>query len=283
MKRWKKIMLGTTLGVVGLTGLALISADSIAAGVVRTQGTATLGVKTAVRSVSLGIIQPRTTVHDLVIENPSGFDRPHFVQIESAMIEASLATLVSDRIEIPLVEIDGLMLDLEQIDHRLNADVIVKHVQSVTETGKANDGPAVELNIGLLRITNIRLYARGSMVNLAGGTVDATIPSFEMKHVGTDTKDGRIAEQIASLSLSIVLQHIAENPVEGLSGASVGAIATALEQIPGIRQIGVGKALLDVNAGVNDGIKAIGDGLRGIAEEVLGGHKHSDEAPESQP
>ncbi len=280
MSRTKKIIAGIIVGIVVLLLGAYMAVDAIAASLLRSEGTAILGVKTDVSSIRLGLFSSKTSVEGLVIANPPGFKRTEFVHLDRADIAASVGTLLSRKINIPTVKIDGLTLDLEQIDDRLNATVIVDHVTKATEGAGEDDeeDEPVHLSIGELEITNITLTASGSIVNLAGGKLDATIPSFVMKNVGTNTEDGDVAGQVISLALSIVMQHIVDHPVKGLSGAAVGSLATAMESVPGLRQLGVGKVLLNVNETLNQGlgkatqgIKDIGGGIGGAISGQLTG------------
>jgi hypothetical protein len=81
--------------------------------------------------------------------------------------------------------------------------------------------------------------------------------------------------------LAVLMRHIAENPIQGLSGAAVGTIATTLENIPLLDQTGVGRKLGSVLTGANrtltEGLQGVGDGLKGIGgglEELIGGGEH---------
>jgi len=290
MSKWKKIVGAVVIGVVVLALVAYMAVDTIVASLIRTEGSTLLGVPTQVGSVRLGLLEEHTTLRGLTVANPKGFERAHFVQIAEATIEASLGTMLGDDINIPTVRIDGLVLDLEQINDSLNADVIVNHINASTASEFKQTRDPVQLNIASLEITNITLHARGSIVNIAGGKIDAEIPSFTMVNVGTKTDDGEVSAQIVSLVLSIMLQHIADNPVKGLSSAAVGSIASALDKIPGLRQIGVSKVLLDVNRGLNDTLEKVGKGVKGIGDAfggLLGGNNVKDaedakdaEAPE---
>ena len=286
MSKWKKIV-GAVLVVLVVLALAgYMTVDTIAASLIRSEGTVLLGVDTQVKTVRLGLLEQRTTLRALTIANPEGFERPHFVQISEATIDASLGTLMSNDINIPSVHIDGLVLDLEQVNAKLNADVIVSHIKASTTSEAQQDRDPVSINIASLKITNITLHAKGSIVNLAGGTLDAEVPSFTMMNVGSKTDEGEVASQIVSLTLSILMQHIAENPVRGLSGAAVGTIATALDGIPGLRQIGISKALLDVNTGLNDTLEKAGKGVKGIGDAIgglLGGDKKKQDEGKEAP
>ena len=275
MSRAKKILAGVIVGLIIVIGGLYMSIDTIAASVLRSEGTSVLGVKTQVESVKLGLFRPSTSIRGLTIANPEGFDKPDFLHVDRAEISATVGTMLSADIQVPLVAIDGLTLDIEQINDKLNVDVIVDHVKQQAHASKspdtgADDNDDVKLNIARLEIRNITLMASGRIVNLAGGTLDTTIPSFTMDNVGTNSDDGELSGQIVSLALSILLQHIADNPVKGLSSAAVGTMASALDAIPGLRQIGVSSAMLKVNAGLNKGLEKATGGVKDVGK-ALGG------------
>jgi hypothetical protein len=290
MSRTKKILAGIIVGLIIVVGGLYMAIDTIVASVLRSEGTSVLGVQTQVESVKLGLFRPSTEIRGLTIANPEGFSRPNFVHVDRAEISATVGTMLSSDIQIPLVVIDGLTLDIEQINEKLNIDVIVEnvkrhaHASQSPDTG-ADDNDDVKLNIARLEIRNITLTASGSIVNLAGGSLDTTIPSFTMDNVGTNTDDGELSGQIISLALSILLQHIADNPVKGLGNAAVGTMATALDSIPGLRSIGVSSALLKVNAKLNrglekatGGVKNVGKALGGLLDGLGGGSTDDDGA-----
>ena len=288
MKRWKRVVAGFIVGLVVLVAGAFMSVDAIAKSLVQSQGTQLLGVTTTVDSVSVGVLKTPTVVRGLTVANPEGFARPTFAAIGSATIDASLTTLTSRDIEIPSVIVDGLTLDLEQVNDRLNADVIVAHIGAAGKPNGEGDAPAGDttadsagssLNIKRLEIRNIHLHAEGSIVNIAGGILNAEVPSFVLENVGTSSDDSEIAEELVSLTVGIVLQHIAENPVKGLSNATVGSIASAIEVIPGLKQVGVSKVLLDVHRGVHEGLEQATHGIGEAVGNLLGGGKKKDDGP----
>ena len=66
----------------------------------------------------------------------------------------------------------------------------------------------------------------------------------------------------------MLMKHIAENPIHGLSGIATGAISTALEKIPILKQTGagqkMGEALNRVGRGLSGGLSEVGEGFKGI-------------------
>ncbi len=280
MKLVWRILIGIVLVLILLVVIAYIAIDVIARTVVDREGTAVLGVPTSVSSVHMAVFTAGSRLKDLTIANPPGFKMPNFIEVKEARIETNLGTLLSSNIEIPMVHITGLTIDLEQIDDRMNASMIVKNVDQNTATPDDKSDP-VDFNIQTLVMEDIHLTASGSIVNIAGGHLDTKIPRLEFHKLGTKTDGDQLAHQLISMMLSILIQHIAENPIQGLSGAAVGSVATALENIPILDQTGVGRKLGSVLTGANrdlgKGLKGVGDGLKGIGgslEKLIGGGEH---------
>lgn len=273
MKLIWRILIGAVLVLILLVVIAYIAIDVITRSVIDREGSAVLGVPTSVSSVHMAVFTAGSGLQNLTIANPPGFKRPNFIEVKDARIEANLGTLLSSDIEIPLVHIKGLTVDLEQIDDRLNASIIVKNVDANTATPDDTSDP-VDFNIKTLIMEDIHLTASGSIVNIAGGHLDTKIPRLELHTLGTKTDGDQLAHQLISMMLGVLMQHIAENPIQGLSGAVATVPTAALENIPILDETGVGRKLGSVLTGVNrelnDGLKGVGDGLKGIGDGIGG-------------
>ncbi|HCA39245.1 MAG TPA: hypothetical protein DEO92_06165 [Phycisphaerales bacterium] len=279
MKLFKRIALIVVLVVIVAVIGVYVGIDMIARNVVDSQGTAIFGVPTNVSSVRLAVFSNGSKIQDLTIANPSGFKEPNFIKVDDARIEANLGTLLSSDIQIPLVHVTGLTVDLEQIDDRMNASIIVKNVSDNTSTPDDTDDP-MKVNVQRLVIENIHLTASGSIVNIAGGHLDTKIPRLELSNLGTETDGDQLSHHLVSILLGVLMKHIAENPIQGLSGVAVGSVVTAIENIPLVGQTGaaksVGGLLKGVTGGLNKGVGGIGKGI----EDLLGGGDKKKEGDE---
>jgi len=271
MKLFKRIAMIAVVVIIVLSIGVYFAIDLIARNLVDTQGTAVLGVQTSVSSVGLGVFSSETSFSELTIANPEGFEKPNFIEIREASLGAGLGTLVSSDIEIPLVTITGLTVDLEQIDGRMNASIIVKNVDTNTATPDDKDDP-MSFNIKKLVITDIHLTASGSIVNIAGGKLDTKIPRLELTNLGTKTDGDQLSHQLISMMLGVLMKHIAENPIQGLSGVAVGTVLTAIENIPVLGSSGPAGKISDVlkgaGSGLTEGVKDLGKGLNGVGERL---------------
>ncbi len=281
MKLAKRIAVVLVLLLVVAVVGTYLAIDAIARSVIDTQGSAVLGVSTSVDSVRLAVFSDGSHLSGLTIANPEGFKRPNFIELGEATIEANVGTLLGSDIQIPSVHITGLTVDLEQINERMNASEIVSNVERNTATPDDTDDP-MDFNVKTLVIEDIRLTASGSIVNIAGGHLDTRIPRLELHNLGTRTDGDQLSHQLISMMLGVLMRHIAANPIEGLSGAAVGSVATALENIPILDQTGVGHTVGDVlkgaNKAVSEGLGDVGKGLGDIGKG-LGGLLSGDSEP----
>jgi hypothetical protein len=281
MKLVRRISLIAGVVVVVLIIGMYLAIDLIARNVIDSQGTDVLGVTTTVESVHLGVFTQNTTLGGLTIANPKGYARPNFIEVKSAEIEASVGVMLSSDIDIPLVHVTGLSVDLEQVNQKLNASEIVENVAANTASPDDTAKP-ITFNVQKLIVEDIQLTASGSIVNLAGGNLDTKIPRLELHNLGTKSDGDQLSEQLVSLLLGVLMKHIAENPIHGLSGIATGAISTALEKIPILKQTGAGQkmgaALNRVGRGLSGGLSEVGEGFKGIGSG-FGGLIGEDEQP----
>lgn len=288
MKLFKRIAIIGILVVLVVVIGAYFAIDQIARSIVGSQGTSVLGVPTSVSSVRLAVFSAESGFSDLTIANPEGFQKPNFIEIEKAEFSASIGTLLSSNIDIPLVHIKGLTVDLEQIAGKpTNVSEIIKNINANTKKPDDVDDP-MKFNIKKLIIEDIRLTASGSIVNIAGGKVDTKIPRIELNNLGTETDGDQLSQQLISMMLGVLMKHIAENPIQGLSGAAVGSMVTAIESIPilGSSQAGrtLGQLLMGANHEINSGVQGIGAKLDGIGngiKDLFSGDPKSDDDKKS--
>lgn len=282
----KKAIKWILLSVAGLIVVALIvgyiAIDMIARTAIDSVGSSIFGVPVHVNSVHMAVFRSDSSMQGLTIANPKGFQAPYFLQVGDATIQANVPSLLSSDINIPLVHINGLKVDLEQINERLNAKELVANIEKATAStsaeasadDKSSDDSAVSFNIQKLVIDDIELHASGSIVNIAGGHLDAKIPKLELKNLGTKTNGDELADHLVSMMVTVLIRHIADHPIQGLSGAAVGSVATALEKIPLLDHTGVGRQVGDVLKGANksigQGIQGIGDGLNNLGNGLGG-------------
>ena len=126
-------------------------------------------------------------------------------------------------------------------------------------------------NIKRLEIDDITLTAEGKIVNIAGGSLTAHIPKISMVDIGTKSDSDQIIGQLVGVMMKILVQHIAANPIKGLS-TPFPQISASVEAIPGLKAIGLGKPITDaiegIGAGATDAIGGIGNAINGLGNAL---------------
>src|SRR5262245_65188120 len=98
--------------VAGLAGLFFV--DSLAKKAVERGGTYALGVPTELGSASIGLFSGEFELERLRVSNPPGFSQPDFFTLRAMRLDFPLAALREPRVVVPLLEIDGIAIDLER-------------------------------------------------------------------------------------------------------------------------------------------------------------------------
>lgn len=280
------IIISIIAGVLLLLVIVLyLSVDSIARYAIRTEGSSLMGVETSAESVDLGIFRDSTTITGLSIANPSGFKQEYLLQVDEFYIGSSLGNFLSSDIEIPLVQLKNMHFDLEQIDDRMNVTEVVDNVaKDVSSQDDSSTADSVQLNIKRLEIDDITLTAEGKIVNIAGGSLTAHIPKISMVDIGTKSDSDQIIGQLVGVMMKILVQHIAANPIKGLSGLAISQISASVEAIPGLKAIGLGKPITDaiegIGAGATDAIGGIGNAINGLGNALNGNRGSKDKKEE---
>lgn len=222
------------LGILLVVGLRLV--DVIAKSVIDGQVTGILGVESRVGGVSLGILTSDSSFTDITIKNPPGFEYDYILSVDRAEIDCGVATLMSDNIDIPHMLLQGLTFDLEQVDERINIEVLIKHIQEYVKSLPPSNS-STNLMIRELTVKDVYLRAQGKIVTIAGGKIDQKIPDFTVKNIGTEGKTSEMTSQFVSILTHVVMHQVFKHPIDGLSGVASGSINSMLNKIPLLKEL----------------------------------------------
>ena len=268
------------LGVLFVLVIALyLSVDLIARSVIGSAGTSIMGVDTSVGSVDLGIFRKSTTISDLEVRNPPGFQHDHLLAVDEIYIEARVGTVLSSSIDIPVVTLTGFDFDVEEANGKMNVTEVVNNITSQISSGDEDDEGSISLNIQRLEILDINIRAQGKIVNMTGGSLQAKLPSIVLKNVGTKSDDDELVGHLVGIVMDIVIKHIAANPIKGLSNLAISQISGSIRKIPGLQEIGLGAPIADavesVGRGANNALSGVGNALGQIGNVVGGGNRNT--------
>lgn len=224
--------------ILAIVGLRLV--DVIAKSVIDGQVTGILGVDSEVGGVSLGVLTSRSSFNDITIKNPPGFDYDYILTVKRTEIDCGIGTLMSSNIDIPRMVLDGLHFDLEQVDARINLEILIKHVQEYIKKLPPSNS-STNLMIHELIVKNVHLTAKGKIVTVAGGEIDQQIPDFTVKNIGTTGSSGEMTSQFVSILTHVVMKKVFAHPIDGLSNVTISSMNSVLEKLPlldGLKELG---------------------------------------------
>ncbi len=247
MKKWIKYGLLTFLVLVLLGGVAVILGLDSA---IRT-GTQE-GIKFATQTdtkldkASLGLLSGNLKLSGMDIKNPKGFEEgSSFVKFAVTEVQVKPASLISDKIEVDVVSLDGLELSyIKPSEGKANYEVIMDSINRLLPQGdpakpepaKEKSPPGKAIHVGVINFTHAKIHAQVSVAGLPV-KVDVPLPDFKMENL--DVKDG-----MPALTAEITKRLVAQ----------------LIEQIPAI-----GKAALE-SAKSNVDVKGIKDATKGALD-----------------
>ena len=196
-----------------------------------------VGVPVALEDVDISVFTGSGEITNLVIGNPDGFDTEFLVKVDRAHLDVDLKTLLSDKIIIEEIIIEGPEFAYEM---SLKGSNISKFLENL-KRGKKDDAeegvkaePAEEqkeksggkkIQINLFRITDAK-------VRLQSDAVVLPMPDIELKDIGKES-DGVSPAEAAAEIFSEVSSNIV-NVVSNIGGALKKTGSGIIKGIKGI-------------------------------------------------
>jgi hypothetical protein len=263
--------------------LGVTYAGSLVRRAVEKGGTHVLGVETKLEEASLGVLAGKLGLDGLTVANPPGFQREHFLSLRRTEVEVSLASLRSERIESPLLLLEGLDLDLERKGDQTNYGVILANLERFQKTGEEPppaEEPAGEGKRFVIRQVVLRDISAHVSLSALGQQIDRTVtlPELRLDNVGND-------EQSLRSLISQIVTAVLEASVRSLEGVVPAELLTDLKgQVADLeaeakKQVdeAVKQATEDVLGEVEEALeKGTGELEKGLGD-LLGGKKKKDD------
>lgn len=196
-----------------------------------------VGVPVALEDVDISVFTGSGEITNLVIGNPDGFDTEFLVKVDRAHLDVDLKTLLSDKIVIEELIVEGPEFAYEM---SLKGSNISKFLENLKRRKKddAEEGvkaePAEEqkeksggkkIQINLFRITDAK-------VRLQSDAVVLPMPDIELKDIGKES-DGVSPAEAAAEIFSEVSSNIV-NVVSNIGGALKKTGSGIIKGIKGI-------------------------------------------------
>ncbi len=197
MKLLRRLLIVAILGLVAV-GVAIAVLFSPAARTAVEKGVEyALGVKGEVQDVSAGLRPTRSMVgfDGLEIANPEGIAGPPFLQVGHFQVDVKTLSLLSSRVKVPVIDLDGLHLHLIQDGDRSNFGEILGHLRSLAGRGEGgaptadegqSSGGGTSLLLGAVHVKGVKatVQLRG-IPGLDTLTETYALPDFDLELVDT--------------------------------------------------------------------------------------------------
>jgi hypothetical protein len=239
-----------------------------------------LGVPTALASADVGVLSGTFSMRGLNIDNPAGFDSPHFIRLDDAGVSVSLASLRGDTVELPELSLSGLDLNLHRQKGSSNYGVILENLKRF-ESGEKPEGESAEggkkFVIRTIEITDVVAH-----VNLlpAGGEVtqlDVPIERITLTDVGSGSDKGVLLTELSSVLMKAILAAVVQKGGNLIPMEILGDLESGLAQLGSLGDMGI-TALTEIGGSMQDVTGVVGtltgdveDKVKGLSEDVTKG------------
>jgi len=253
-----KILRRLLLVVVALVLIVVLGVwlclDSLVATGIEKGATFATGVETKVDKVDASVFAGHFGIEGLSLANPPGFRPEPFFQMKTARAAWQNGSIVSDRIQMDELVLDGVDVSLERTDSGTNYGKILDHLDKLSG-GKEEKKPespeskgGKQLTIKKIEVKNVHVSLHLSGVPLASGSTDLNIPSLVINDFRSDGSTTEIVAQLTKELLKAILHEVV-----ALGGSLPKDLLKDLDQ----------------------GLKGLGDSVEGRAKDALKGFEGS--------
>ena len=284
--------------VVGVV-VALFSLDSVAKGIVERQGSKAVGTAVGLDSISIRPIAGSAKIAGLSVANPEGYRAPSILSVKRGEVEVRVGSLLSDRPEVPKIEIDGVAVSIEQKIGGSNLKDLLRGMKDASDQAPKDpttgDEEVQRFQVDRLTIRDIAVTAQ--IIPVGGGVSDLTftIEEVEVEDLDEGNAEGLLMDELVGKVVGAVMAAVVEQlaikaPGELVAGLgnlvdSLGIpdatmkIGGAVVDLGGGIVEGAGKALEGAAEGIGGALQGIGEGIGKGLDDAFGGKKDPPPSP----
>lgn len=224
MKCALKLLVALALGLLLVIGVGIAMIDPLISTAVTEGVTYTTQQETELESLNLGLLSGEFSFEGLTLANPPGFQDTPMLRVGSFRTKLDTTTVGGERIDLDLIELDGLELALELKGTDSNVGALLKRLKELQEQAGAamdgggqddagapdesaeNEGP--QLRIQRISVAGVKASLRISDVPLADGVYELSVPDFVLDNFSDETRDASAAQWTAYLLESVLNQAL---------------------------------------------------------------------------
>lgn len=205
-KWWKFIVLGVViLLIVVFVAITMMLGTMVKYGVLNTLPRIT-GTPVELESLSFSLLQGRVTIKDFVIKNPQEFKSEHAFKLDELKIDLSPMSLMSNKIVIEEILIDGAHVTYEAGLGTSNLTQIQSNIKKYSDEMKEEEEEEEEeeekpkkrkkFQIDVFDFKNGKLTVSGGKI-LEGKRVSIPLPTVHIEGIGKDSEEGASSAEVA--------------------------------------------------------------------------------------
>ncbi|MGA1980689.1 MAG: AsmA family protein [Sedimentisphaerales bacterium] len=269
MKKSLKAVWVILLAVLILAAVVAIAIDVFAeralkAGI-EVAATKALNVGVSVGKVDLSIMAGKLGISNLLINNPPGYQYNKLLELKNAQIEVDVKSLLSERVNIRRIRLDGVNVVLEQRITNNNLLDVVKTISNEQEVkGKPEKRGGKKLHIDNLEISNVIVKAKLLPIPGKADTITLELDPIVMTDLGSDNKLD--TAELSSKILLAIAAGVAEKGTGVLPDEMTSTMKSTLGKTIELGKTATkeGKKLLE---GGKDSGKELIEGFKGLLKK----------------
>lgn len=244
---FKKIILAVVLLVIIVFAALYIVRNQLVKAAVEKGGTYSLGVETELGSAGLDLGGGSLELNDYEIANPEGFSDNNFFTLKHAVLDVDEGSLLDKEVVVDSLVIDGVELNLEQIDAKGNYKVLLDHIKSV-DFGSSSESSSKKLRIKKVSVKDVAVNGTLTVLGKTD-TRSFKVDDFTMENVG-GSQGGSIGEVTGEIVKKIITK--ASSNQQFLKGVNLDSVKEKADE-----------TIKDVESQAKDKLKDLGGSLTG--------------------
>ncbi|MDD3731743.1 MAG: hypothetical protein PHU88_05135 [candidate division Zixibacteria bacterium] len=201
---FKKIALLAVIFLVIVLVVAYFVRNLLVEKAIEAGSTYALGVETNLHTAVLEIGSGSLGLNSLEISNPEGFTAKNFLSLKHGMFDVVAGSVLDDEVVVDSFIIEGVTLNLEQIDKKSNYQVLLDNIKKIDMSSSEE---TQKFRIGLIALRDINV--NGSL-NIMGNKIDKSfkLDNFSLRNIGSDN-GANISEVTSTVVKALITKALA--------------------------------------------------------------------------
>ncbi len=237
----KKIVRYTAIGILAVILVASLLfslfGDRLTRVAVETGARKALQVDVRLEKISTSLLRGKVDLVNFEIDNPQGYQHESFMKVGHVFVNLNTPSLLSDTIEMNMIQLENINLVIEQKGTTNNLKEILSNLPKSDPTGSKpekdpkKEGQSKNFSIRVLEINNIEVKAKLLSTPGRADTVTLKLKPIRLENLGTDGEfdtAALAAEILKAISIEITKQGTDVLPREMLDSVKdeLGKTAT---------------------------------------------------------